>query len=116
MQNIYIKELENKYFNMNLPRMSPGDTVLINILVKEGNKERIQVTQGVITSIKNANLSSTITVRKIYQGVGVEKIYLIHSPKITNIKILRKSKVRRSKLFYLKYRYGKSARLKSKLV
>lgn len=116
MQNIYIKQFENKSLNPNLPKLDPGDTVSVSTVIKEGNKERVQITQGVIISVKNANLSTTITVRKVFQSIGVEKVYFIHSPKIINIEILKKSKVRRSKLFYLRSRYGKSARLKSKLV
>ena len=116
MQNIYIKQFENKHLNFNLPTLNPGDTISVSTVIQEGNKERVQTTQGVIISIKNANISTTVTVRKIVQGIGVEKVYFIHSPKITNIKVLKKSRIRRSKLFYLRYRHGKSARLKSRLV
>ena len=115
MQNMYIKQFENKYLNSNLPRLNPGDTISVNTIIKEGNKERVQTTQGVIISVRNGNLSTTITVRKVLQGIGVEKVYFIHSPKIIHIEVVKKSKVRRSKLFYLRSRHGKSARLKSKL-
>lgn len=110
-----IQELEARYLKHDIPQISVGDTVQVSLLIQEGNKERIQISQGVIISVKNASLRTTITVRKTIEGIGVEKVYLIHSPKIVDMKILKKSKVRRSKLFYLRQRHGKAARLKQKL-
>ena len=92
-----------------------GDSIKINLLVQEGNKERIQVSEGIVISKHNSNLNTTITLRKIVQNIGVERIYLIHSPRIKNIEIIRQSKVRRSKLYYLRKRSGKAAKLKRKV-
>nr|YP_010338169.1 ribosomal protein L19 [Erythrolobus coxiae]UNJ17754.1 ribosomal protein L19 [Erythrolobus coxiae] len=109
-----IKDIESKQLKKDIPNLEVGDSVKIGMLIKEGNKERIQSTEGVIISRNNANLNTTITVRRTMQGIGVEKVYLIHSPLITSIKILRKSKVRRSKLYYLRNLSGKATRLKQR--
>lgn len=109
-----IDSIEKKYKKDDLPLLSIGDTVKISMLIKEGNKERIQVNQGVIIAKSNAQLTSTITVRSNLQGVGVERVYLIHSPLLKNIEILRRSKVRRAKLYYLRGLSGKATRLKQR--
>nr|YP_009297302.1 ribosomal protein L19 [Porphyridium sordidum]AOM66645.1 ribosomal protein L19 [Porphyridium sordidum] len=109
-----IKNVENKYKKVGLPLLSIGDTVKISLLIKEGTKERIQLNQGVIIAKSNSQLTSTITVRSNLQGIGVERVYLIHSPLIKNIEVLRKSKVRRSKLYYLRNLSGKATRLKQR--
>lgn len=109
-----IEKIEKKFIKDDLPSLSIGDTVKVYILIKEGNKERIQTNQGVIIAKGNSNLTSTITVRSNLQGIGVERVYLIHSPLIKSIEILRRSKVRRSKLYYLRGLYGKATRLKQR--
>nr|YP_010903748.1 ribosomal protein L19 [Hypnea wynnei]WCH56600.1 ribosomal protein L19 [Hypnea wynnei] len=111
-----IYKIENQLKKSNIPNIEVGDSVKIRVLIKEGNKERIQVSEGVVISKNNANLNTTITVRKVLQNIGVEKVYLIHSPKITQISITRKSKIRRAKLYYLRNRSGKATRLKQKFV
>ena len=109
-----ISKIENKFKKDNIPKIDIGDSIRIGLLIKEGNKERIQISDGVVISKHNNNLNTTITVRKVLQNIGVEKVYLIHSPRITDIEITRKSKVRRAKLYYLRKRSGKATRLKQK--
>nr|YP_010728737.1 ribosomal protein L19 [Phymatolithon calcareum]WEA76855.1 ribosomal protein L19 [Phymatolithon calcareum] len=111
-----IKNIEQTYLKNNLPIIHVGDTIRIGLLIQEGNKERVQFSEGVIIAISNANLNTTITLRRVFQGIGVEKVYLIHSPRITNIQIMRRSKVRRAKLYYLRNRSGKATRLKQKFI
>ena len=113
-QSKIIQKIESAYLKNDLPIIEVGDTVKVGVLIQEGNKERIQLSEGVVIAIHNAKLNSTITVRRIFQGIGIEKVYLIHSPRITHIDILRKSKVKRAKLYYLRNRIGKAARLKQK--
>jgi len=113
---IIIKTIEEKLKKNNLPNIEIGDSINIGFLIQEGNKERVQISEGVVISKNNANLNTTITVRKILQNVGVEKAYLIHSPRIVSIEITRKSKVRRAKLYYLRKRSGKATRLKQKFI
>nr|YP_010330154.1 ribosomal protein L19 [Porphyridium aerugineum]UNJ17870.1 ribosomal protein L19 [Porphyridium aerugineum] len=109
-----IEDLENKYKKTNIPEVSVGDTVRIGLLIKEGNKERVQMNEGVIISKNNSNLNTTITVRRTLQGIGVERVYLIHSPLVKTIEVLRHAKVRRAKLYYLRDLSGKATRLKQK--
>nr|WCH58068.1 ribosomal protein L19 [Cystoclonium purpureum f. stellatum] len=111
-----ISNIENKFKKKNLPDVQVGDSLKISVLIQEGNKERIQISEGVVISKNNCNLNTTITIRKVLQNIGVEKVYLIHSPRITNIEITRKSKIRRAKLYYLRNRSGKATRLKQKFV
>nr|WCH55406.1 ribosomal protein L19 [Hypnea brasiliensis] len=111
-----IYDIENQYKKKKIPNIQVGDSVKIGVLIKEGNKERIQISEGVVISKNNSNLNTTITVRKVLQNIGVEKVYLIHSPRITQIDITRKSKIRRAKLYYLRNRSGKATRLKQKFV
>lgn len=108
--------IEQPFLKSNLPNIEVGDTVKIDVLIQEGNKERIQSSEGVVISMHKSGISTTITLRRIFQGIGLEKVYLIHSPRIKNIKILRKSKVKRAKLYYLRSKRGKAARLKQKFV
>jgi len=110
----YQSELENKFLNPNLPNVRVGDTVKLGVSITEGNKERVQFTEGVIIAKKNSGLNATITLRRIMQGVGVERVYLLHSPKLKTIEILRSSRVRRSKLYYLRLRFGKATRLQQR--
>ena len=109
-----IQNITKIFSRENIAHIEVGDTIKVGITVQEGNKERIQFTEGVIISIHMSQISSTFTLRKIFQGVGVEKIYPIHSPKIQIIQIIKKAKVRRAKLYYLRNRKGKATRLKSR--
>lgn len=111
---IHIKELEQNYLNNNLPQIRVGDTVKIGVLITEGNKERVQFSEGVVISKNNNGLNTTVTVRRVLQGVGVERIYLINSPKLKSFEILKSSKVRRANLYYLRSRVGKATRLQQK--
>lgn len=111
-----VHQIESLYFKKDIPKLDVGDNVKIGVLIQEGSKERIQASEGVIISINHAQLNSTITLRRVFQGIGVEKVYLIHSPRIKSIAILRKSKVRRAKLYYLRTKTGKGARLKQKFI
>lgn len=108
---IDIDELENSYITGNVPRIQVGDTIKLGVSITEGNKERIQFAEGVVISKKNGGINTTITIRKVMQGVGVERLYLVHSPKLKSIEILRRSVIRRSKLYYLRDRIGKATRL-----
>jgi len=108
------KDLENKFLNVNLPLIRVGDTIKLGVSITEGNKERVQFTEGVVIAKKNSGLNATITLRRVMQGVGVERVYLLHSPKLKSIEVLRSSKVRRSKLYYLRLRFGKATRLQQR--
>lgn len=108
------KELESKFLNANVPNIRVGDTIKLGVSITEGNKERIQFTEGVVIAKKNSSLNSTITLRRVMQGVGVERVYLLNSPKLKSIEIVRSSKVRRSKLYYLRLRFGKATRLEQR--
>ena len=107
-----IKDIENQFLKTNLPTLRIGDNVKIGVKIIEGNKERIQFYEGTIIAKKNSSVNTTITVRKILQGIGVERVFLIHSPKVDSINVLRSSKVRRAKLYYLRNLRGKASRLK----
>jgi large subunit ribosomal protein L19 len=107
-----INDLENTFLKKDLPVLKIGDNVKIGVKIIEGNKERVQFYEGTIIAKKNSSINTTITVRKILQGIGIERIFLIHSPKVNSITILRSSKVRRSKLYYLRALKGKASRLK----
>jgi large subunit ribosomal protein L19 len=107
-----INDLENTFLKKDLPVLKIGDNVKIGVKIIEGNKERVQFYEGTIIAKKNSSINTTITVRKILQGIGIERIFLIHSPKVDSITILRSSKVRRSKLYYLRALKGKASRLK----
>jgi large subunit ribosomal protein L19 len=109
--SLLIKELESTYLNPNVPDIRVGDTVKLGVSITEGNKERVQFAEGVVISKRNGGLNTTITIRRVMQGVGVERLYLLHSPKLKSIEVLRRSSVRRSKLYYLRSRFGKATRL-----
>ena len=115
MNNPIIDELEKQFKKEELPQMNPGDTVKVFVRIVEGNKERIQAFEGTIIKEHGADLNRTITVRKVFQGVGVERVFLIHSPRIDKIQVLRKGDVRRAKLYYLRERSGKATRIKEKI-
>jgi len=110
-----IKKIESKFINPTIPTISIGDSIKLKLLIQEGNKERIQTTEGIVIAKHKNYLQSSITVRKMVQNIGVERIYLIHSPLIKNIEILSKAKIKRSKLYYLRNKFGKAARLKRKI-
>ena len=107
-----IRHVEESFLKKDLPLVRIGDTVKIGVKIIEGTKERVQFYEGTILAKNNSSINTTITVRKILQGIGVERIFLVHSPKIDSITILRSSKVRRSKLYYLRNLRGKASRLK----
>jgi large subunit ribosomal protein L19 len=107
-----INNIEKKFIKKDIPNLRIGDNVKIGVKIIEGNKERVQFYEGTIIAKKNSGLNTTITVRKILQGIGVERVFLIHSPKMDSISVLRSSKVRRAKLYYLRNLKGKASRLK----
>ena len=109
-----IKSITQEYERTDIPDFSVGDTVKVYLKVKEGNKERIQVFEGFVLKRQNGGVSETFTVRKISSGVGVEKTFPLHSPKIEKIELVRKGDVRRAKLNYMRQRTGKAARIKTK--
>jgi len=115
MINPVIDELEKEYLKDSLPTFNAGDTVKVFVKIVEGNKERIQAFEGTIIKIHGAGLNKTITVRKVFQGVGVERVFLINSPRIDKIDVLRRGDVKRSKLYYLRERSGKATRIKEKI-
>jgi large subunit ribosomal protein L19 len=107
-----INEVESEYIKLKKNTIKIGDTIKLGIKITEGEKTRIQFFEGVTISKKNSGINETITVRKIFQGIGIERCFLIHSPKIESIKILKSSRVRRSKLYFLRDLSGKATRLK----
>jgi len=109
-----IDNLHNNFVKPNCPKIQIGDTVKLGIKIIEGNKERIQFYEGTIIAKKNSSINTTITVRKVLQGIGIERIFLIHSPKVASINVIRHSKVSRSKLYYLRNLRGKASRLKQR--
>ena len=112
MANI-IDQLEREGMKETVPAFEIGDTVKVNVRIKEGDKERIQAFEGVVIARKNGGIRETFTVRKISYGVGVEKSFPIHSPKIASIEVVRKGKPRRAKLYYVRNLTGKAAKVKS---
>ena len=113
--NSIIKEIENEYLKKDVPEINPGDTVKVMVRIVEGNKERIQAFEGTIIKMHGSGLNKTITVRKVFQGVGVERVFLVYSPRIDKITIQRKGDVKRAKLYYLRERSGKATRIKEKI-
>lgn len=107
-----IENLQNQFLKKELPKTQIGDNIQVGVKIIEGNKERVQFYEGTIIAKKNSSINTAITVRKVLQGIGVERIFLVHSPKIDSIKILRSSKICRSKLYYLRKLRGKASRLK----
>jgi large subunit ribosomal protein L19 len=114
MSNI-IEQLEQEQVKQDIPDFSAGDTVVVQVKVTEGNRERLQAFEGVVIARRNRGLNSAFTVRKISHGEGVERVFQTHSPTIASIQVKRKGDVRRAKLYYLRERSGKSARIKEKL-
>jgi len=97
-----------------LPEIYVGDTVKVGVRIREGNKERVQPYEGVVIAKRHGGLNETITVRRIFQGVGVERVFMLHSPQVASVKVERRGKVRRAKLFYLRDRVGKATRVKQR--
>lgn len=111
-----IKAIEAEQMKSNLPQFAIGDTVRVHVKIKEGTRERIQVFEGTVIKKQNGGLRETFTVRRISYGVGVEKTFPLHSPVIENIEVTRKGKARRAKLYYLRERVGKAAKVKEKVL
>jgi large subunit ribosomal protein L19 len=107
-----LAEITKDQLRTDLPQFGPGDTVRVHAKVIEGNKERIQVFEGVVIARKHGGINETFTVRKISHGVGVERTFMLHSPRIDRIEVVRRGKVRRAKLYYLRKKIGKAARIK----
>jgi len=107
-------ETQKEFLRDNIPEFRPGDTLRVNVRVREGEKERIQVFEGVCIARKHGGVSETFTVRKISGGVGVERIFPLHSPMIASIDVVRRGRVRRAKLYYLRNLRGKAARIRER--
>ncbi len=114
-RNKVIEQIENEHMQQEIPEFGPGDTVVVKVLVREGNREREQAYEGVVIAKRNRGLNSSFTVRKISHGVGVERSFQSHSPLIRSIHVRRRGDVRQAKLYYLRERSGRSARIKEKV-
>jgi len=110
-----IKELNKETLANEKPQVKIGDTVRVHVKVKEGSRERIQVFEGIVIAKKHGGIEETVTVRRISYGIGVEKVFPVHSPSIDHIEVVRNGKVRRAKLYYLRGRVGKGAKVKEKI-
>ncbi len=113
--NKIIQDIEARASARELPAFGPGDTVVVQVKVREGDRERVQAYEGVVIARKNRGLNSSFTVRKISHGEGVERVFQSHSPAIADVKVKRRGQVRRAKLYYLRERSGRSARIEEKL-
>jgi large subunit ribosomal protein L19 len=109
-----LKQLEREMMRLDLPDFAPGDTVKVHVKIKEGEKERIQVFQGVVISKRKGTTNATFTVRKVSYGVGVERIFPMHSPIIDKVEVISRGRVRRAKIYYLRKLRGKAARIKER--
>jgi large subunit ribosomal protein L19 len=109
-----MRSIEAEFLKSDLPQLYIGDTVKVGVKIKEGDKERVQPYEGIIIARRHSGINETITVRRIFQGVGVERVFLLHSPKVDTITVVRRGKVRRAKLFYLRDRVGKATRVKQR--
>ena len=109
-----IKEFEDEQLKKELPEIYVGDTVKVGVRITEGNKERVQPYEGVVIAKRHGGIHQTITVRRIFQGIGVERVFMLHSPQVASLKVERRGKVRRAKLFYLRDRVGKATRVKQR--
>lgn len=109
-----LKEFENEQLKKELPEIYVGDTVKVGVKITEGNKERVQPYEGVVIAKRHGGINQTITVRRIFQGIGVERVFMLHSPQVASLKVERRGKVRRAKLFYLRDRVGKATRVKQR--
>mgnify|MGYP001415988683 CR=1 FL=1 len=109
-----IEDFEKSQLKKEIPEIYVGDTVKVGVKITEGNKERVQPYEGVVIAKRHGGLNKTITVRRIFQGIGVERIFMLHSPQVASLKVERRGKVRRAKLFYLRDRVGKATRVKQR--
>ena len=109
-----IKEFEDEQLKKELPEIYVGDTVKVGVKITEGNKERVQPYEGVVIAKRHGGINQTITVRRIFQGIGVERVFMLHSPQVASLKVERRGKVRIAKLFYLRDRVGKATRVKQR--
>ena len=109
-----VASIEAEQLKSDIPVIHVGDTVRIGVRIREGGKERVQPYEGTVIAMRNGGINETITVRRIFQGVGVERVFLLHSPRVADIKVLRRGKARRAKLYYLRDRVGKATRLKQR--
>ena len=109
-----IEEFENEQLKKELPEIYVGDTVKVGVKITEGNKERVQPYEGVVIAKRHGGINQTITVRRIFQGIGVERVFMLHSPQVASLNVERRGKVRRAKLFYLRDRVGKATRVKQR--
>lgn len=109
-----LKSLEGKYLKENIPNFNTGDTLRVHVKIVEGDKERVQVFQGIVISRSGGGVSESFTVRKVTAGIGVERVFPLHSPNLTKIQVMKRGKVRRSKLYYLRGLKGKKARIAEK--
>ena len=110
-----IDAIEQEQMNKDVPEFAPGDTVIVQVKVKEGNRERLQAFEGIVIAKRNRGLNSSFTVRKISHGEGVERVFQTYSPLVDSVTVKRKGDVRRAKLYYLRGRTGKAARIKEKI-
>jgi len=114
-RNKVLEGLENEQLKTDLPEFSPGDTVVVQVKVREGSRERLQAFEGVVIGKRNRGLNSAFTVRKMSHGVGVERTFQTHSPLIASVTVKRRGDVRKAKLYYLRQRSGRAARIKEKV-
>lgn len=115
VMNPIVENLGKQYLDKELPELNPGDTVRVSVRIIEGNKERTQAFEGTILKKRGSGVGKTITVRKIFQGVGVERVFPVYSPRIEKITVVRRGDVKRAKLYYLRERFGKATRIKEKI-
>jgi len=109
-----LREVTQQYLKSDIPEFRSGDTVRVHVRLKEGEKERIQVFEGLVIARKHGGISETFTVRKISSGIGVERVFPLHSPSVAKIDVIRRGRVRRAKLYYIRSRRGKAARIKER--
>ncbi len=114
MSSNIIERIDREQMRYDMPDFRPGDSIKVHIRIIEGNKERVQIFEGVVIRRRRGNMGATFTVRKISHGVGVEKTFALHSPRLEKVEIISRGKVRRSRLYYLRERRGKAARIKEK--
>jgi large subunit ribosomal protein L19 len=115
IMNKLLQQFESEQMARQLPEFGPGDTVVVNVKVKEGNRERVQAYEGVVIAIRSRGLNSAFTVRKMSHGTGVERVFQTHSPSIDSVEVKRRGKVRAAKLYYLRGLEGRAARIKEDL-
>jgi large subunit ribosomal protein L19 len=115
MSSQFVQDIEKRFMKESIPQVSVGDTVRVKIKIVEGSKERVQAYEGVVIGKRGASINKTIIVRRVFQGIGVERVFLLHSPRLESIEIRRKGSVRRAKLYYLRHLSGKAARIREKM-